>query len=180
VVHDADARGQVVDLDAIWRMQRVHLELERALLAAAEAANDVITNPPPGIRNMSEWAKKQACWSVLAKREVAYGPGFETVLIDPEEAKTVKRDKRREKEEVDGIEAQRLVVDQGADYWSQWLAYGQRVRQLNSKEAGILQSCTMLPRRVPSEKQSIAALEIADKLCAHYEASENQGRSQAV
>jgi hypothetical protein len=173
VVHDADSRGQVLDLDSIWRMQRVHVELERALLAAAEAANDVITNPPAGIRNMSEWAKKQACWSELSKREVSYGAGFEVVLIDPEAAKAVKRDRRRENQEADGIEAQRMVVDQGAEYWSQWLAYGQSARQLSSKESGILQACTMLPSRIPSERQSIVALEIAEKLSDHYQASAN-------
>src|SRR5690606_3870201 len=54
VVHDADALGQVIDLDMVWRLQRVHVELERALLAAAEVANDVITNPPAGVRNMGE------------------------------------------------------------------------------------------------------------------------------
>ena len=171
VVHDAEARGQVIDLDLVWRMQNTPAELERALLAAGEAANDVITNPPAGIRNMSEWAKKQACWSMLSKRQVAYGPGFESNLIDPEEARATKRDKRRENEETDGIEAQRMVVEQGPDYWSQWLAYGQSVKQLNSREAGILQACTMLPRRVPSEKQSIAALAIAERLSAHYHRS---------
>lgn len=171
VVHDAEARGQVIDLDAVWRMQRVHVELERALLAAAEAANEAITNPPPGIRNMGEWAKQQGCWAVLAKREVAYAPGFGMVLIDPEEAKAAKREKKKEKEEIEGIEAQQMVVEQGADYWSQWLAYGQSVKQLNSKEIGILSACTGLPRRLPSEKQSIAALDIADRLSAHYQAS---------
>jgi len=50
VVHDAQKRGMGVDVDSVWRMQRVHVELERALLAAAESANDVITNPPPGVR----------------------------------------------------------------------------------------------------------------------------------
>src|SRR5690606_1121262 len=144
---------------------------ERALLAAAEVANDVITNPPAGVRNMGEWAKKQACWAELSKRTVAYPAAFETVLIDPEEAKTVKRDKRRERQEVEGIEAQRMVIEQGGDYWSQWLTYGKAASQLNPKEAGILQVCAMLPHRIPSERQSIAALEIAEKLSDHYQAS---------
>ena len=179
VVHDAEARGKVIDFDSVWRLQRVPSDLERALLAAAEAANEVIINPPTGIRNMSEWAKKQACWATFSKHEVAYQPGFETVLIDPEQAKALKRDRRRENAEVDGIEAQRMVVGQGADYWAQWLAYGQSARQLNSREAGILQACTMLPRRVPTEKQSIVALEIADKLSEHYQASSEEGHSKA-
>lgn len=160
----------MIDLDSVWRVQRAHLELERALLAAAEAANDVITNPPAGVRNMSEWAKKQACWAELAKRRVSYESTFDMVLIDPEVAKAVKREKQREKQEVDGIEAQRMVVDQGPDYWSQWLAYGQSTKQLNPKEAGILQACTTSLGRVPSEKQSIAALTIAERLSDYYQA----------
>lgn len=171
LAHDADARGKVLDLDSVWRMQRVHVELERALLAAAEAANSVITNPPPGVRNMSEWAKKQACWADLSKRSVSYLPSLDAVLIDPEAAKAVRRESRRETQEVDGIEAQRMVVEQGGDYWSQWLAYGKSERQLNPREVGILQACTMLPGRVPSERQCVAALEIVEKLSSYYNKS---------
>ena len=98
-------------------------------------------------------------------------------LTAPDEAKAVKREKRREKEQVDGIEAQRMVVEQGAEYWSQWLAYGKSVKQLNPKEAGILEACCLLPRRAPSEKQSIAALDIVDRLSAHYQ---NASATQVV
>src|SRR5690606_27277282 len=94
VVRDADNRGRVIDLDQTWRMKRVSPELERALMAAAEAANVVITNPPAGVRNMSEGAKKQACWAELAKRPVVYEAGFDAVLIDPETLRGVNRDAR--------------------------------------------------------------------------------------
>ena len=171
VVHDAEERDRIVDLDAVWRMQRVHVELERALLAAAEAANDVIVNPPSGIRNMSEWAKKQACWAELSRQEVHYESGFDSVLIDPEAAKAVRREKRKEAQETNGIEAQRTVVEQGGEYWSQWLAYGKSAGQLDAREAGILEVCARLPGRIPTERQSIAALDIADKLSNFYQAS---------
>jgi hypothetical protein len=168
VVHDAAKREQVIELDAIWRMQRVHVDLERAFLAAAEAANNVITAPPPGIRNMSEWAKKQACWAELAKREVSYEPGFRNVLIDPAAARTAQRDGRNDRKQVKGIEAQREVVNQGAQYWLQLLAFGNSIGKLAPKDAGILQACTSLPQRVPTEKQCVAALSIADRLEQFY------------
>jgi hypothetical protein len=168
LVHDAEVLEQVIDLDAVWRMQRVHVELERALLTAAESANDVIINPPPGTRNMSEWAKKQACWSVLSRASVKYGPGLDAVLIDPEAARTVQRDKRRENKEADGIEAQRTVVEQGADYWAQWRDYGRSVKQLDTREAGILDVCSRMPGRLPTERQSVAALEIVERLSQYH------------
>lgn len=169
VVHDALALGLAIDLDAVWRNQRVHVELERALLAAAEAANRVITHPEGGVRNMSEWAKKQACWSVLSKMTVSYDPGFKNILVDPEMIKANRREKRRERQEVNGIEAQRDVVNQGAAYWNQLLAFGQSIRKLNPTESGILQACTRIPEKLPSEKQCIAALSIADKLEQYYD-----------
>ncbi|MCP3733111.1 AIPR family protein [Sphingomonas sp. MG17] len=168
-VHDAAARDRSIDLDQTWRMQRVHVELERALLVAAEAANDVITNPPQGVRNMSEWAKKQACWAELAKRPVAYQSGFDAVLIDPDSLRAVSRDNRTARRQLNGIEAQREVVNQGGDYWSQLLAFGKSIGKLAPKEAGILQACTLLPNRVPSEKQCVAAVAIADRLEQYYD-----------
>ncbi|WP_324750981.1 AIPR family protein [Sphingomonas sp. LY54] len=169
VVHDAHQRGRLIDLDNTWKMQRVHVELERALLAAAEAANSVITNPPAGVRNMSEWAKKQACWAALAKCPVEYAPGFQAVLVDPESVRAIDREKRSVRRQISSIEAQREVVNQGGEYWAQLLAFGRSIGKLGPREAGILQACSLLPNRVPSEKQCVAAVAIADKLEQFYD-----------
>lgn len=168
-VHDARVRDRVLDLDGTWRMQRVHTDLEKALLAAAEVANNVITNPPTGVRNMSEWAKKQACWAGLEKRTVHYDRSFDSVLVDIDELRTVDRDIRTAKRQYNGIEAQREVVNQGGAYWAQLLAFGRSIGKLAPKEAGILQACTSLPTRVPTEKQCVAAVAIADKLEQYYD-----------
>lgn len=170
VVQDAELRKQVIDLDAIWRMQRVPTDLERALLAAAEAANEVIINPPQGVRNMSEWAKKQACWAELAKKMVVYDPSFDLVLIDVESLRVVNRDKQTAKRQLNGIEAQREVVNQGQAYWSQLLAFGESIGKLAPRDASILQVCASIPHRVPTEKQCVAAVAIADKLEQYYDA----------
>jgi hypothetical protein len=171
VVHDADLRKRVIDLDGTWRMQRVHVELERALLAAAEVANAVITSPPPGVRNLSEWAKKQACWAELARRTVRYDAGFDAVLVNVEALRAADRDTKVARRELNGIEAQREVVNQGGEYWSQLLAFGKSIGKLQPKEAGILQACTSLPGRIPTEKQCVAAVAIADRLEQYYDAA---------
>lgn len=168
VVHDADLKKKVIDLDRVWSLQRVPSNLERACLDAAEAANAVITAPPAGIRNMSEWAKKQACWAELAKRSVEYGAEFWDNLIDPADAQANKRSARKDRELTSGIEAQSEVVMQGAEYWKQLLAFGRSISKLTGREQGILTACTFLPDRVPSEKQSLAALAIAEKLEEFY------------
>lgn len=72
VVHDAEYLGVLVDLDSVWRYQEVPSHLEALLTIAGIEAQKVITNPPEGVRNCSEWAKKEACWDMLAKRSLWY------------------------------------------------------------------------------------------------------------
>jgi hypothetical protein len=168
LVHDAEALKRVIDLDQVWKLQRVPVVLERASMAAAEAANRVIINPPAGVRNMSEWAKQPACWTSFSKVEVSYEKEFASILIDPEEARSHKREERRERKEVSGIEAQTEVVNQGGAYWARLLAFGKSIGQLNHVEEGILEFCSQIPRKLPSDKQSVAALRIADRLEKFY------------
>ena len=168
LVHDAEQKGKVLDLDQVWRLQRVPVSLENACLAAAEAANHAITSPPAGFTNMSEWAKKQACWASLQKHIVPYGNDFGDALIHPEDAKSAKRAERKDKEPVSGVEAQTEVVRQGGEHWSSLLAFGTSIRKLSPKEVGILQACAKIPTHIPSEKQCVIALGVADRMEQFY------------
>ena len=168
LVHDAEAKGKVLDLDQVWRLQRLPAALEKAALAAAEAANRIITAPPAGVRNISEWAKKQACWASLQKEAVSYDGDFADALLDPEDARAAKRSERRERKEASGAEALAEVVRQGGEYWSHLLAFGLSIRKLSPKEIGILQVCAKIPAQIPSEKQCVIALGIADRLEQFY------------
>lgn len=170
LVEDADRLGKVIDLDQIWKMQRVPPQLERASLAAAMSANDVITNPIAGVRNMSEWAKKEACWSTLADRLVEYEADFVEALIDKAEASARKREEQSAKRVTNEVEAEREVVSAGGEYWQGWLDYGLSIGKLTSRDQGILCACAALPRKLPSTKQCVAAIEIRDRLDAYHQA----------
>lgn len=168
VVHDAQQLSRVVDLDQVWRLQRVPVVLERALIAAAEIANEVLAHPQAGMRNISEWAKKQGCWAELAKRKIRYEHEFADTLVDLEDARANKREERKERQARSGVEAQREVLLQGAEYWRQVLAFGESIGKLDARESGILRACTFLSTRIPTERQCQAALTIIDKLEQFY------------
>ncbi|WP_372574846.1 AIPR family protein [Ruegeria jejuensis] len=164
VAHDACEMEQIVDLDVVWRAQSIPQELEDALVTAAAEAHDVITNPPEGIRNMSEWAKKQACWATLQARELTYSPSFRKCLIDPEDAKVVVQEDRKEQRALSGIQAQTSVFDKGAEFWSKVLDWGISEKKLSPKEAGIIKACMSMPNKLPTEKQCVLAIETLAKL----------------
>ncbi len=164
VFHDANGEKKVLDLDAIWRRQSVSNALKQALLLAAAEANDVITNPPAGVRNMSEWAKQQACWNGLKGRSLDYGAEFDGCLVLAENARANERDQRKKKREIDGISAQSEVVNRGADFWREILELGIADRKRTPKDQQILQVCASMPRQLPSELQCKHALRVLERL----------------
>ena len=161
---DADRGKEVLDLDTIWRRQEVPEPLNRALLIAAEAAHDAITDPPAGVRNMSEWAKQQACWAGLKSRKLTYDDDFDRCLALADEARTAEREARANKELNARVTAEIEVVNRGSDYWRRVLDWGQRQRLLSPKEAQILEICSSIPRRLPTDFQSKQAMVVLDRL----------------
>lgn len=160
LVLDAYERDHVIDLDAVWRSQLVSRDLGDALLIAAEAAVEVITHPEAGVNNITEWGKKQACWATLQRVDVEYGPEFINCLVEPEQARAVQRDGRRAEAAISGIEAQTSVIEAGGEFWKRLREWGGGKRIFSPKEDGILKACGLIPSKIPSEKQSIIALDL--------------------
>lgn len=164
VFHDASMGNEVLDLDAIAKRQMVSDDLVAALLIAAEIAHEVITHPAAGMRNFSEWAKQQACWSELQGRKIDYGRGFERCLTLRDTARRNERDAKDSQRELVGIQGQVTVVKLGADFWRDVLEQGRASGSLTTKDAEILRICTSMPRLLPTDKQARHALILLERL----------------
>jgi hypothetical protein len=166
VFHDASRTSEVLDLDTIAKRQMVSDDLAGALLIAAEKAHEVITHPVAGMRNFSEWAKQQACWSELQGLKIDYGRGFERCLTLRDTAKKNEHDAKESQRELVGIQSQVQVVKLGADFWRGLLDQGRATGSLTTKDAEILRICTSMPRLLPTDKQARHALMLLDRLKA--------------
>lgn len=164
LVHDSEEREMVVDLDAVWRYQDVSPDLKAALLVAAAEAQDVITHPPEGVRNFSEWAKKQACWKGLEDRELIYPEEFDRVLISPDLANERAREARADKAVEISVEAELEVHRLGAAFWGEARNWARERGLLSPRENGVLETCAAIPNKMPSDKQCAIALAALEKL----------------
>lgn len=54
-----------IDFQKIWSTQSLSASLVEAFRIAAEHVNEDIIHPPAGISNISEWCKKEQCWTRL-------------------------------------------------------------------------------------------------------------------
>jgi hypothetical protein len=118
LVDDADKKERLIDLDDVWKNQTVSTDLMDSLLRSAEAAAHVIIHPESGIKNVTEWAKKQGCWGAVRREESEYEDGFSDITVKPEEANSVTREVRRDAALTTGIEAQVKVVELGGKFWT--------------------------------------------------------------
>lgn len=164
LVHDAEEREMVVDLDAVWRFQEASPDLKAALLVAAAEAQDVITHPPEGVRNFSEWAKKQACWKGLEDRELSYPEEVDRVLISPDLANERAREARADKAVETSVEAELEVHRLGAKFWAEARNWARERGLLSPRENGVLETCAAIPSKMPSDKQCAIAMSALKKL----------------
>jgi hypothetical protein len=155
------------DFMQVWNQQEISAATTRALEISAKAAHDVITNPTGTVSNISEWAKKDACWiRVQSKIDhvISLIPDeFFSELMSVEEVQEETREAVKTQKIYNGIEAQKAVVEIPASTWSDILEQGRDKRLYSAKEIGILQVATQIPSKIPSEKQCFVLLDILEK-----------------
>ena len=133
--------------------------------------NDDIVLPPQGISNISEWCKRDACWTRLQGKveeiEKLLPEEFRDALLSSEDKAVEVRTARKTQKVDNGIEAQRRVLEIPAAHWSRIQSALSAKRLLSPKEIGVLNIATRMPSTIPTELQCGVLLAIADK--AHAE-----------
>ena len=162
IAHELEGRKESLDLESIWRKQVPGAALQQALASVARVVSDVLHTPGEGIHNITEWAKKPACWSRVRVRPISLPSEFGDECVSREVATKRQRAGRRDQRELDGIQAQIAVVQAGAAFWRSAHEWGQARRLLSPKDAGILRAAGN--PRGPTQKQSIAAVNILGRL----------------
>lgn len=160
----ARRRKTTVDYQRIWNIQAVDEMLSQALAIIAAAVNESIIRPPQGISNISEWCKREGCWTRVVEQaeDIAkllpeeLWAGFSSAEDNKNETKSA-----RQTQKIDnGIEAQRQVIAIAPATWQRLRSQMSAKRLLTPKEVGIMQIAAQIPNKIPTESQSRVLLEI--------------------
>lgn len=165
LAHDASEQGRFVDLEAVWRLQGLPGRLKRALEVASAAVHRVIVGVDSEVPNPLEWAKQQACWSRVKKLTIDWPAGWFESLLTAEEQSGAKKSAVKEQKLLNGIEAQAAVVAAGHEFWQKAKQWADARELLSSAESSII-AVAATPGKLPSEKQSIRAMDALRKLLA--------------
>ncbi len=161
--HLVKAKGLLLDFDAIWKEQAMPPVLARTLVALAEAVRPAIVQPDSTVANISEWAKKSACWSAVQALPFDLPEEVDAVLLDPKAKKAVAKDAKAAQKMDNGIEAQARVLKLGNGAWSRAGAYALQRKLLSPADHSLI---GIAARRggIPTEKQSLRLIEAFSEL----------------
>lgn len=163
----AKRRSGSVDFMEVWRTQTVGPVLNDSIDLVSCAVNDDITKPADGVSNISEWCKKEACWTRMTSRieavEAALPAAFYDHLVSLGDLEETMRSAKRAQKVDNGIEAQKKVLAVSASEWARINRSMLERNLLTPKEVGVLKVAMQIPLKLPTEKQSMVLLEVLHK-----------------
>jgi hypothetical protein len=163
----ARRRNATLDYQRIWTNQALDDRLSRSLAIIAKAINDDITSPPQGISNVTEWCKKEACWTRIADQADVIAnrlpEEFAIAFASTEDFRREFKTARQTQKIDDGIHAQKQVFEVPVAHWSRIMKEGTNRQIFTEKEIGVLRIAEQIPAKIPSEKQSALLIDILGK-----------------
>lgn len=163
--HAIKQQNKFFDFLAVWNKQSISNATVEVIKLISKAVYDELTNPPSGIANISQWAKKEGCWHSMKKLSVDLPNSFYTELIDKEEVKEDGKEAKKIQRIDNGIEAQKLVFALAEeDKWCKIKKFGIENKMLTQQEYELLDIACAIPNKVPTEKQALKIIHVYQNL----------------
>ena len=158
---------QTLDLRVIWNRQEVPPVLTPQLEVITRAVMESLTDPKRDVLNVTQWCKRETCWTRVKALPVALNETIATVLIDTEDARSEGRMAKKDQKVVSGIEAQTEAVGRGSDYWMNLTRFAvQKKVGISPEETQALKIACQIPAKLPNPYQAQRLLSLAVRVTA--------------
>jgi hypothetical protein len=145
---------KILDTKAIWTRGFLTKAMVDQLTRIALAMHEVITDPPAGVQNVTEWSKRELCWQRAAAVRVDLDDAVKRELIAKADEKEADRTARSQQKQDVGISAQENVVRLGQEYWSGVRGWARERGFLSMEDERLLQMAAEYVPGVPTDYQS--------------------------
>lgn len=163
IVHDIARQfsGSQLDLLRIWTAQDIDDVFREEGLRIAHRVLGVLTSSNRPVQNVTEWAKKEACWEQVRELDLVLNPAFRNQLEAKSQAVSKEREARRAQKVDSGIMAQVQVMEVPDTTWRAVKDLAVQRSFGTAKELSIVQK--KVSGTIPSELQSKVLLELLER-----------------
>lgn len=155
--------GFDLDLILIWNKQSLPEPVEKVLLALAEIVLKKLTDPGRKVANVTQWCKRQECWSDIRTIVFVLPPTLESCLIAIDEEKAEQRFAKKAQKETNDINAQVKAVNYSAETWKALSVFAVMKHMVTSADVTALNIACQIPLKIPTAAQSKRLLVLMDK-----------------
>ena len=155
--------GSDLDLQVIWNRQEVPDIVTSALTVITKAVFSLITDPARETINVTQWCKRDACWSKVKACDISLNQNIGKVLLAKDEIKSAERDARSDQKVASDLEAQEKVINAGVSFWKQVNDFS-LLKKLHSPDSiKAMRYALQIPDTILSPYQSQKLLELLER-----------------
>lgn len=153
-----------LDLQVIWNRQQIPDIITNELVKITEFVFKTITDPKRGTINVTQWCKREACWEDVTNCSIVLSRDLERITIGKEDKKVIEREAKKDQKFISDVEAQKQVLEMGADFWKQLEVFAMNKRiNVSPEQLKALKYAVKIPVQFPSAYQSLQLLSLLEE-----------------
>lgn len=153
-----------LDFRSIWNKQDISHVLEVQLERIAEAMYNHLVSPNRDVENVTEWAKREACWKKAKQLDVTLSKEFLSELVSKSEEKEDKKAAGKEQKLYNSASMMIEVVNYGVENWKALLAWGTANHIFTPQDISFLRVAVAMEKgKIPTEKQCPKIIQVLEK-----------------
>ena len=156
-------KNMELDLQNIWLHQRVPEIVTKVLEQITEKVFFKITDPSRQTINVTQWCKREACWTSVKEISVQLPPDFRSVLISKSEVKAAEKEAKKDQKLISGAEAQAKVLEYSAEQWRSLQTFCMQKKIISPEELSAIKIACQLPMKLPNPYQSQRLLGLLER-----------------
>ncbi len=145
--------GTDLDLMLIWNRQSIPDQVKASLVALAELVLLKITDPERKVANVTQWCKREACWTDVKKISMQLPKELESCLITVDDQKAAQRSAKKEQKVINEIYAQTEVVNYPVEMWKRLAEFTVNNHMVTPTDVTALTIACKIPSKIPNTYQ---------------------------
>lgn len=153
-----------IDYRSVWNRQGLSDAWVNQIIQLSKVMYDFLIDDNRPVENVTEWAKREACWEAAKKLHITLLPEFLKELAYKDVVKEQEKDARKAQKEVNKISAMVEVANFGVDNWKYLLKWDETHYVLQPTDISFVNTAIAMERgKFPSEKQCAVILKVLEK-----------------
>ncbi len=154
----------ILDFRLIWNNQDISHALELQLEQIAEVMYNHLISPEREVENVTEWAKREACWKKAKLIKVSLSSAFISELVLKREEIEDNRIAGKEQRHQNNASLMIQVAAYGVQNWKVLLGWGIDNHIFTSQDISFLKVAIAMEKgKFPSEKQCVKIVQVLEK-----------------